>query len=325
MKNYGTGFLISVALGAASLVLLVMGHYLYAAIGSMAAFIANFNEVRTYTTAYQFINFRITSLMLGIALDLYYGGAAFYYTAAMFIFPLTGLLRLELFNIMLFNKYAWVEALGLISVYCIYAFAGLQHMTSWAGWALPLPPLLFMTIIGSGIIQDAIKANKAAADDTRAELGKKAPPFSLPDTGGVTVNLADFAGKNHVLLVFVRGDWCPTCHIMIRTYENNREKFLEKNIVAIGIGPDSAEVNRQMISRLGFKNMLLSDAGQKVATDYGITLFPNYRGSDYDEGVPLPAAFLVDKSGIVRFVSRPDKVGEFLNPWLIFPVLEKLN
>ncbi len=43
-------------------------------------------------------------------------------------------------------------------------------------------------------------------------------------------------------------------------------------------------------------------------------------GVDYAEGIPLPASFLVDVDGIIRYVSRPDRVGEFLDPSLIFGV-----
>jgi predicted small lipoprotein YifL len=47
-------------------------------------------------------------------------------------------------------------------------------------------------------------------------------------------------------------------------------------------------------------------------------------GVDYAAGIPLPASFLVDKDGLVRYVSRPDRVGEFLDPELIFKVLNEI-
>jgi hypothetical protein len=45
---------------------------------------------------------------------------------------------------------------------------------------------------------------------------------------------------------------------------------------------------------------------------------------DYAKGIPLPASFLLDKDGVVRYVSRPDRIGEFLDPTLIFGVLDQL-
>ena len=72
---------------------------------------------------------------------------------------------------------------------------------------------------------------------------------------------------------------------------------------------------------------MLSDEGQRTAMIYGVQLkeYENQFADSYEEGIPLPASFLIDKKGVVRYVSRPDKVGEFLNPSLIFPNVEQLD
>ena len=159
------------------------------------------------------------------------------------------------------------------------------------------------------------------------QLGQEAINFNLPDQDGNPVSLADFKNQRHVLLIFVRGDWCPGCHMMLRTYEKNNEKFRARNIFAMAIGPDPVGVNRGMVEKLGLDFKVLSDEGQKTAMLYGVQLshYENNFSENYEEGIPLPASFLVDKQGVVRYVSRPDKVGEFLNPSLIFPIIESLH
>ena len=65
---------------------------------------------------------------------------------------------------------------------------------------------------------------------------------------------------------------------------------------------------------------------QRVSRQFGV-VYNNpllEHGLDYAQGIPLPASFLVDKKGVIRYVSRPDRVGEFLNPELIFGVLESM-
>jgi peroxiredoxin len=81
------------------------------------------------------------------------------------------------------------------------------------------------------------------------------------------------------------------------------------------------------VERLNLDFKVLSDEGQKIAMNYGVQLeeYDNAFAEKYEEGIPLPASFLVDKSGVVRYVSRPDKVGEFLNPSLIFPIIDSLK
>lgn len=51
----------------------------------------------------------------------------------------------------------------------------------------------------------------------------------------------------------------------------------------------------------------------------------NNSTTEYEEGIILPASFLLDKQGILRYLSRPDNEGEFLSPALIFPIVESLS
>jgi peroxiredoxin len=71
---------------------------------------------------------------------------------------------------------------------------------------------------------------------------------------------------------------------------------------------------------------MLSDDAQAISGKYGV-IYDNpvmEMSINYAEGIPLPASFLVDIDGVVRYVSRPDRVGEFLDPSLIFSVLDQL-
>jgi hypothetical protein len=70
-------------------------------------------------------------------------------------------------------------------------------------------------------------ASKAGAK--ALAVGEKAPEFSLRSHRDQQVRLADFLGERHVLLFFVRGDWCPGWHIMLRTYQQHRHEFDAKN------------------------------------------------------------------------------------------------
>jgi peroxiredoxin len=325
MKHFGKAFIVSVVLGAGAMVCAYLQHYLIAAILCVPSFFAVAGEIKKYASMYQFISFRIITILLGICIDKMIGNAAYLYTLSMFTMSFAGVVRLEFFKIFLVGRYYWVEAIALATTYGIYIYAGLQHPADWRGWALPALPMLLMTYIATSIFLGGAKMKQNEQKKYRVALGEKAPNFTLPDHKGMPVGLSSFENKNHVLLIFVRGDWCPTCHMMIRTYEKNRDKFMEKEVVAVGIGPDTTEVNQEMMKRLGWKNIFLSDSTQEVTKKYGIAFMENNPETKYAEGVPLPASFLIDKKGVIRYISRPDKIGEFLNPSLIFPIVENLN
>lgn len=106
-----------------------------------------------------------------------------------------------------------------------------------------------------------------------------------------------------------------------------KEKFKEKNILLMAIGPDPVGINREMAQKLGLDYLVLSDEKMLVAQEYGIRL-PDFElpmATKHDEGMPLPASFLIDKAGTVVFTSRTANPGEFLDPPLIFPIVENLN
>ena len=111
------------------------------------------------------------------------------------------------------------------------------------------------------------------------------------------------------------------------SYQKEKERFAAKNVYCMSIGPDPVGTNKEMVERLGLDFSVLADDKQKTAMTYGVQLeeYDNQFAEQYDEGIPLPASFLIDKDGIVRYISRPDKVGEFLNPSLIFPIVEQLD
>lgn len=161
-----------------------------------------------------------------------------------------------------------------------------------------------------------------------AMVGKEAPNFQLPDEEGRLVNLhRDYKGKKPVLLFFTRGDWCPYCHIMLRAYERAHALFNERGIEVLSINPDPEANNRYKKETLRLHYRLLYDPNLSTAELYGFFLpkvNPAAKAvSNLDRGVPLPAAILIDKQGIIRYISRSDKV-DTLNPEFILKIVETL-
>lgn len=322
MKNFGIKFIVSVGFVIISLILLALKFYLFSALGCLAAFAFNIREIKFYSSVYQFINFRVQTLLIGFCTDQIVG-TGYWFTLLGLVLPFGGIFRLEFFKIFCDSKYIALDVIATLIVYGIYFYANFQHPSIWEAWAFPLFPMSYITFLSMATA--FTKGKYSSEKKANAALGNKVPDFSLPDINGNIVNLSDFSGKNHILLIFVRGDWCPTCHIMIRAYETNRDKFLQKGIVPIAVSPDSSEINKAMVERLGGRNMLLTDEKQEVATKYGLLFKGNNAATEYEQGIVLPASFLIDKNSILRYMSRPDNAGEFLSPMLIFPIIETLS
>jgi cytochrome oxidase Cu insertion factor (SCO1/SenC/PrrC family) len=72
--------------------------------------------------------------------------------------------------------------------------------------ALVLALLIFSAPVGAQLgPQDG--ADLAPTDLNRIKVGQPAPDFTLEDSDGKAITLADFRGKKSVILVFYRGYW----------------------------------------------------------------------------------------------------------------------
>lgn len=297
-----------------------------AVVYALMGYFSSIKEVSTYTSRYQFFTVFLCALLTGLFIDYPFEHLPFY-SISMFFCALGSIGRVIFFQYFNLTSYKWFEPVALIFSITFYLLANFLLPGSWQGWTLPGILILFQGILAWGVYKDGKQLGSHAKGGYKVQIGTAAPEFSLPDHNGSIVSLADFKGKRNLLLIFVRGDWCPACHMMLRTYEKNNKKFQEKNIFCMAIGPDPVGVNREMVLKLGLDFKVLADDKQKTAMNYGVQLdkYDNDFADKYDEGIPLPASFLVDKNGIVRYVSRADKVGEFLDPSKIFPIIAQME
>jgi PAS domain S-box-containing protein len=326
MKKIHPSTTLGLVLNIGALVCLGWGNNLVAVTLSLVAYFASIKEVSKYTSSYQFIIVFLSAGLMGIALDQPFNFFP-YMTIALIVSAAGSILRIAFFKVFSYTGLSWFEPVMFALSFAVFIVGNVKGSYNWMGWAFPSPILIFTGILGWGILKDKKQLLAHTKGGYRVKIGEPATEFTLPDQDGTLVHLSDFKDKRHLLLIFVRGDWCPGCHMMLRTYEKNREKFAEKNVLVMAIGPDPVGVNRGMVEKLGLDFKVLADEGQHTARVYGVQLkeYDNAFAEKYEDGIPLPASFLIDKSGIVRYVSRPDKVGEFLNPSLIFPIVEQLG
>ena len=297
-----------------------------ASIYALLAYFSSIKELSKYTSWYQFVVVLASALLLGIAVDSSWNTMPIL-AASVFIAGAGSIFRIVFFRTFGYTQHAWFEPLMFVVAVLLYLVGNIIGPANWQGWAFPPIIIFFQGILAKGILSDKKQLLGFTKGGYKVSIGKEAPDFSLPDQDGNMVGILDFIDKRNLLLIFVRGDWCPGCHMMLRTYERERKKFQEKNILVMAIGPDPVGVNREMVLKLNLDFKVLSDEGQRIAMKYGVQLdkYDNDFAEKYEEGIPLPASFLIDKKGVVQYVSRPDKVGEFLDPRTIFPILEKLN
>ena len=128
-----------------------------------------------------------------------------------------------------------------------------------------------------------------------------APDFSLTNTDGNTVSLADFRGTP-VVLYFNEGAGCESCIYQMRAIEDNAG-FAENGIVVLPIVMDDPDFIRAAMGAMGISTPFLIDDG-RVSAEYG-TL-----GTGMHAGLPGHGFVLINADG--------DRVwqGEYPSMWL---------
>ena len=163
-----------------------------------------------------------------------------------------------------------------------------------------------------------IRAAQAAVDyAARApKVGDRAPDFTLPDQLRREVSLAGELQQGPVVLIFYRGEWCPYCNLMLRTYGLRAAEFSERGARLVAVSPQTPDNSLTMAEKHSLEFPVLSDEGGEVIGTYGLEYDVALREVYETVGVdlakfngkggwilPAPAVFVIDREGIVRFVS----------------------
>jgi peroxiredoxin len=123
-------------------------------------------------------------------------------------------------------------------------------------------------------------------------VGAQAPDFSLPATGGRTIALGDYRGKQHLVMVFYVGDNTPDCNRQLGSLQEERAELDACNAAVVGINNGALAEHERYVQQLGLSFPLLHDAGAQVAALYG---------ARQDDGSVRRTVYLIDKQGIVRY------------------------
>lgn len=170
--------------------------------------------------------------------------------------------------------------------------------------------------------------------------GAKTLPFALHDHDGKIVTSSDLLAKGRLVLLFIRGRWCPFC-----VGQMEAMNYVAAQIVAAGaslaaISPQTQKQAYFMHDQHKLAFPLLVDTNNEVARQFGLV----YRASQEQEDLyrrtfvnlplvngddswtlPIPATYIIDRDGTVLFVSANEDYTERPEPLEILSKLESIG
>jgi len=181
---------------------------------------------------------------------------------------------------------------------------------------------------------------RAETADHALKVGAKIPDFTLPSAEGRLVASGELLEKGPLVINFFRGDWCPFCRLMLQALNEALPAIIAAGGELVAISPDTGGRLARAKKRLNLSIDLLSDVDNGVALDFGVAfrtpeayrrVLQSY-GTNLNERhgndgwiIPIPAAFVVDQTGIIRYAFVEPEFVRRAEPDEIIAVLRQLT
>jgi len=171
-------------------------------------------------------------------------------------------------------------------------------------------------------------------------VGSKIPEFQLKDHDGNGVFSSDLLAKGRLVLCIIRGRWCPFCVAQMEAMNLVLPEIEQADATLAVISPQTVQQSFFMRDQHKLRFPLLSDAGNKVARQFGLTYrvpdeqkaiyqrafvnLPFVNGDDSWE-LPIPATYIFECDGTILYASANEDYTERPEPADIVRFLQTLH
>lgn len=128
--------------------------------------------------------------------------------------------------------------------------------------------------------------------------GDAAPNFQLPDADMAPVKLADFKGKNNIVLYFYPKDDTPGCTLEAIEFSDLEDDLRGQDTVVMGVSRDDCLSHADFRDKHGLAVRLLADTEGQICSKYGVWQEKEKDGVK-KMGI-VRSTFIIDKKGIIR-------------------------
>jgi len=136
-------------------------------------------------------------------------------------------------------------------------------------------------------------------------VGQKAPPFTLPATGGEPVDLLGLKGRKVVLYFYPKDD-TSGCTRQAQEFQALKEEFKAADTEIVGVSADSVASHDRFRAKYALDFTLASDEDTSVLEAYGVWVEKSMYGRKY-KGIERTTV-LIDRDGVIARVWPTVKV-----------------
>ncbi len=171
------------------------------------------------------------------------------------------------------------------------------------------------------------------------KVGDRAPSLSMRDAMGERVNVDRLLEQGPVVAIFYRGGWCPYCNLALRAWQARLAELNSLGATLVAISPQTPDNSLSTREKNELAFPVLSDSDFAAAHGFGIafTLPPELVdlyssvGNNLPElngngqwVLPVPATFVIDKSGVIQFAHVEADYRERAEPSDVLTAIRKI-
>jgi peroxiredoxin len=150
-----------------------------------------------------------------------------------------------------------------------------------------------------------------------AAVGSTIPTVTVRGPDGTDRELGPDSLVKPTVLIFYRGGWCPYCNAHLGELRKVEAPLVDLGYELLFLSADRPELLHASLEEPGLNYTILSDARMAAARAYGVAFrvddatLARYKGFGIDleaasgethHELPVPAVFIVDRGGVIRFV-----------------------
>ena len=143
-------------------------------------------------------------------------------------------------------------------------------------------------IVTAAVLTGCTNGEHRVAVPSRVEVGAPAPAYRAVSLTGDSVTLADERGR--VVLLNVWATWCHPCRAEIPELRSIRETYRARGFELIGVSVDAEGADddiRKFMTEFGMSYPIWRDPDERVSSQFLV--------------VGVPATFLIDRNGVLRW------------------------
>ena len=195
-------------------------------------------------------------------------------------------------------------AFAIAAAAIVFSIAGLRLAlgldSPHARFGFGLLAFLGCIVVGTGggrFVSYAMRGTLNPPFTLNLGVGQRFPGFALADQNG-SIRRGPAPDASATLIYIYRGDYCPFARFELAELTARAGDFRRAGVETVAISADPIERSTMLAGFLRTKIPLLSDNGESILAPLG--LVQHHRNAEPDNAIP--AFFIVDRNGVVRWI-----------------------